>query len=75
MRTSSEPLDHLDKPILQLKMHKHFDNLTKEFDIALIKFDNKGIEFEVSREYILKLSADLSFAASHPADLSAAIRR
>ena len=51
MRTSTEPLDHLDKPIIELRMHKNFDNLTKEFDIALIKFDMEGIEFQVARYY------------------------
>ena len=48
MRTSSEPLSHLDKPVIQLRIHKYFDNITKEFDIALIKFDEEGIEFQVS---------------------------
>ena len=47
VRSNSEPLKHLDKPVLQLKMHQYFDNITKEFDIALIKFDEKGIEFQV----------------------------
>ena len=46
-RTSSEPLRHLDKSVIELRSHRRFNNLTKEFDIALIKFDEKGIEFEV----------------------------
>ena len=46
-RTSSEPLRHLDKSVIELRSHRRFNNLTKEFDIALIKFDEKGIEFQV----------------------------
>ena len=55
MRSSSEPLPHLDKPILRVKMHQYFDNITKEFDIALIKFDEEGIEFQVSFSLMITL--------------------
>ena len=55
MRTSSEPLSHLDKPVIQLRIHKYFDNITKEFDIALIKFDEEGIEFQVSFSLMITL--------------------
>ena len=47
-RSSSEPLTHLDKSVLEVRIHRRFNNLTKEFDIALLKFDEKGIEFQVS---------------------------
>ena len=57
MRSSSEPLPHLDKPILRVKMHQYFDNITKEFDIALIKFDDSGILFEVTHLKIYLISA------------------
>ena len=52
-RSSSEPLRHLDKSVIELRIHKRFNNLTKEFDIALIKFDEKGIEFEVFPSWMI----------------------
>ena len=64
MRSSSEPLPHLDKPILRVKMHQYFDNITKEFDIALIKFDDSGILFEVTHLKIYLLKPDLSPTSS-----------
>ena len=48
IRSSSEPLTHLDKSVIEIRIHRRFNNLTKEFDIALLKFDEKGIEFQVS---------------------------
>ena len=77
-RSSSEPLRHLDKSVIELRIHRRFNNLTKEFDIALIKFDEKGIEFQVFlSSSLLKAEIKLSliFAAPHPADLSASTRR
>ena len=47
MKSNSEPLKHLDKAIEKLVIHRRFDNITKEFDIALLKMTSPLIEFQV----------------------------
>ena len=47
LRSRSEPFSHLDKEIEKVIIHEKFDNLTKEFDIALLKMRSPSVEFEV----------------------------
>jgi len=42
----AEPFKHVDKKIEKMVIHRRFDNLTKEFDIALLKFRDGPVEFQ-----------------------------
>lgn len=46
MKSNGEPLDHQDRAILDYKIHPKFDNFTKENDIALLKIDETGLQFQ-----------------------------
>ena len=48
LKSQSEPLKHLDKGIEKVIIHKSFDNLTKEYDIALLKMRSPRVEFQVN---------------------------
>ena len=48
MKSEGEPIAHQDKEIIKVIIHPRFDNFTKEYDIALLKIDDRGIKFKVS---------------------------
>eukprot|EP00090_Calanus_glacialis_P013655 TRINITY_DN22310_c0_g1_i1.p1 TRINITY_DN22310_c0_g1~~TRINITY_DN22310_c0_g1_i1.p1 ORF type:complete len:357 (+),score=90.67 TRINITY_DN22310_c0_g1_i1:218-1288(+) len=43
---TAEPFKHVDKRIEKVIIHRRFNNLTKEFDIALLKFKDGPIQFQ-----------------------------
>ena len=47
MKHTQEPHKHIDKRIERVVIHPRFNNLTKEFDIALLRFKDGAIEFQV----------------------------
>ena len=47
MKHKTEPIQHVDKKIETVVIHKRFDNITKEFDIALLKMMDVPIQFQV----------------------------
>ena len=58
-RHVSEPLKHLDKRIERVIIHRRFHNITKEFDIALLKFKDGPIQFQVfsqDNSFVIKLT-------------------
>lgn len=43
---TQEPFMHIDKAIEKVVIHRNFNNLTKEFDIALLKMKDSPIQFQ-----------------------------
>ena len=64
LRSQSEPLKHLDRGIEKVIIHARFDNLTKEYDIALLSMRGPSIEFQVNIFNHLN-NADLTNSAPH----------
>jgi len=48
MKHKTEPIQHVDKKIETVVIHKRFDNITKEFDIALLKMMDVPIQFQAN---------------------------
>ena len=74
MKSNGEPLDHQDRAILDYRIHPKFDNFTKENDIALLKIDETGLQFQVMKLLLLnKIQVMSPISAKHYTNLSAEI--
>ena len=74
LKSQSEPLKHLDKGIEKVIIHKRFDNLTKEYDIALLSMRSPSIEFQVNICNNQYYNALLTISAPHNPHMSSNLR-